>query len=290
MATPKTIQIFLPTGNPRGLRVAEITTRIVRLIEVPRSLLDEFLKMPEAQQVGLYFLVGQADEEAIPKLYVGQSGTVATRLTQHNQSKDFWTRALVAVSLTNSLTQTHATFLEWHCIGQAKQAGRYGLENANAGSKPHTPAPLEADCLEIFDTIRVLSATLGQPIFEPLAKPASETGEKELFFCTAAGTNARGEYTPEGFVVLKGSLGRKENLPSIVGTSSERFRAKLIQSNVMAEDGERVVFQKDYLFNSPSMAAVAVLGRTANGWDTWKSIAGKTLGELKRQSNDQASN
>jgi hypothetical protein len=90
--------------------------------------------------------------------------------------------------------------------------------------------------------------------------------------------------------VLKGSLGRKENLPSIVGTSGERFRAKLIQSGVMAVDGERVVFQKDYLFNSPSMAAVAVLGRTANGWDTWKSIAGKTLGELKRQPKDQASN
>ena len=35
-ATPKTIQIFLPGGDPRGLRVAEITTRIVQVIEVPR--------------------------------------------------------------------------------------------------------------------------------------------------------------------------------------------------------------------------------------------------------------
>lgn len=29
-ATPKTIQIFLPGGDPRGIRVAEITTRIVQ--------------------------------------------------------------------------------------------------------------------------------------------------------------------------------------------------------------------------------------------------------------------
>ena len=35
--TPKTIQIFLPGGDPRGIRVAEITTRIVQAIEVPRS-------------------------------------------------------------------------------------------------------------------------------------------------------------------------------------------------------------------------------------------------------------
>jgi len=27
--SPKTIQIFLPSGEPRGIRIAEITTRIV---------------------------------------------------------------------------------------------------------------------------------------------------------------------------------------------------------------------------------------------------------------------
>ena len=29
-ATAKTIQIYLPTGEPRGIRIAEITTRIVQ--------------------------------------------------------------------------------------------------------------------------------------------------------------------------------------------------------------------------------------------------------------------
>ena len=41
------------------MRVAEITTRIVRVIEVPRSQLADFLKMPEAQQVGVYVLMGE---------------------------------------------------------------------------------------------------------------------------------------------------------------------------------------------------------------------------------------
>ena len=40
-ATAKTIQIFLPGGDPRGIRVAEITTRIVQVIEVPRSLVQD---------------------------------------------------------------------------------------------------------------------------------------------------------------------------------------------------------------------------------------------------------
>ena len=47
---PQTIQIFLPAGDPRGVRVAEITTRIVRVIEVTRSQLADFLKMPGAQK------------------------------------------------------------------------------------------------------------------------------------------------------------------------------------------------------------------------------------------------
>ena len=36
--TPKTIPIFLPGGDPHGIRIAETTTRIVQVIEVPRNL------------------------------------------------------------------------------------------------------------------------------------------------------------------------------------------------------------------------------------------------------------
>ena len=53
---PKTIQIFLPSGHPQGIRIAEITTRIVRVIDVPRSMVSTFCAMPEALQVGLYDL------------------------------------------------------------------------------------------------------------------------------------------------------------------------------------------------------------------------------------------
>jgi hypothetical protein len=67
MPRPQTIQIFLPTGDPRGMRVAEITTRIVRVIEVPRSQLADFLKIPEAQQVGVYFLMGELSEAGLPR-------------------------------------------------------------------------------------------------------------------------------------------------------------------------------------------------------------------------------
>ena len=281
MTRPQTIQIFLPSGDPQGIRIAEITTRIVRVIEVPRSLLAEFLKMPEAQQVGVYYLVGPAEEGEGDALYIGQSGNVGTRLAQHNENKDFWNRALVAVSLTNSLTQTHALFLEWLGIRDAKAAGRYALDNGNAGARPHTPAPLEADCQEIQDTVRVLLATLGYPVFEAVGKSATKESA-EMFFCRANGVDGRGLYTPEGFVVLKGSTGRRKDVPSLKDTAHARFRAGLLESGLLRVEGERVVVVRDYVFASPSMAAVALLGRTANGWLEWKNAAGKTLHEVKR--------
>ena len=270
------------------MRVAEITTRIVRVIEVPRSQLADFLKMPEAQQVGVYFLMGELSEAGLPRTYIGQSGSVGKRLEQHHQNKDFWNRAFVVISLTNSLTQTHALFLEWLAIAEATKAGRYGLENGNTGSQPYTPAPLQADCHEIHETAATLLATLGQPIFEPLTSAPTAKGIVELFYCKGSGADGVGEYTTEGFVVHKGSKGRAEIVPSIQGTSHERMRSQLITEGILTEiagsAGSLLVFTRDHLFSSPSTAAMTVMGRSANGWVEWKTASGKTLDEVKRHS------
>ena len=233
----------------------------------------------------MYFLLGELSETGLPRVYIGQSGSVGARLVQHNQSKDFWNRVLVVISLTNSMTQTHALFLEWFAISEATKAGRYNLENGNAGARPHTPAPLEADCHEIHETAATLPATLGQPIFEPLTNAPAFPGEKkELFYCKGSGADGIGEYTTEGFVVLKGSRGRVENVVSIQGKSNERFRNQLVTEGILAVQDGMLVFTRNHLFASPSMAAMALMGRSANGWVEWKNPHGKTLDEVKRRS------
>lgn len=284
--TPKTIEIFLPNGDPRGIRSAEITTRIVRAIEVPRALLPAFLQMPESDQVGLYFLFGQS-LESDPELYIGQTGTLRDRLKLHEKEKAFWNRAVVIVTLTNRLTQTHALFLEWRAINEAKSVGRYSLVNGNAGGKPYTPAPLEAECVEIYETTRMLLATLGHPVFEPLITKQPVTTEasnqQQIFFCKASGAEGRGVFTQDGFVVLHGSSGRKESVTSIKGTTDDEYREKLIADQVVRVEGDRIIFMKDHLVGSPSRAAMALSGRTANGWQEWKTVDGRTADELIRQ-------
>jgi len=284
-ATPKTIQIFLPSGEPHGIRIAEITTRIVQVIEVPRSLLSSFLSMEQSCQVGVYFLIGEDTEDGDRLVYVGQTGDLRARLTAHNQKKDFWERALVLISKTNSLTQTHALFLEWHALQQIRSAGRFADENGNSGSRPHTPAPLEAECFEVFETGGILVSSLGYPLFDPVAKPKQSQEPAEILNLRSPsnGVEAKGLYTAEGFVVLAGSVGRINTAPSL-GETNERWRQRLLDGGVMRPDDQgRLVFPKDHLFKSPSGAAIALLGRTANGWREWKSPKSKTLHELIRE-------
>lgn len=280
---PRTIQIFLPSGDPSGIRVAEITTSIVRLVEVPRNQMAEFLKMPEAHQVGLYFLVGRENQDEV---YIGQSGDVGHRLGQHlkNEKKD-WERALVLISLTNNLTQTHALYLESISIEKARQCGRYELNNGNGGQKPHTPIPLKADCDEIHRVGSLLLATLGYPIFEALLDP-SDGDTKEMFFCKRAGVDGKAYYTNEGMVVLKGSSA--PYVPSRKTTQSRLIsqRDALLDKGILEKEGERVVFTKDYLFKSPSGAScLLVLGAT-NGWKEWKTASGQTLDDYIGRNND----
>ena len=277
---PRTIQIYLPDGDPSSIRVAELTTSIVRVIEVPRIRLPEFLKMPEATQVGLYFLFGE-NESQQAMVYIGQSGNVGERLEMHHKKKDFWNKALVVVSLTNNFTQTHALYLEYSSIKAAMAADRYTLENGNAGSKPHTPAPLQADCDDIHETAHTLLATLGFPVFDAVSDKKQGHTVIELFYCTANGASGIGEYTAEGFVIHKGSLGRFLPTASF-GLYNEELRRKLFAQKIIKKENDSILFLKDHLFNSPSMAGSVLLGRSSNGWIDWKDKSGNTLDKVKR--------
>ena len=83
-------------------------------------------------------------------------------------------------------------------------------------------------------------------------------------------------------MLFRSSVGRVDTAPSL-GETNERWRQRLLDAGVMRPDEQgRLVFPKDHLFKTPSGAAIALLGRTANGWKEWKSPQGKTLHELIR--------
>lgn len=100
-ARPKTIQIFLPDGNARGVRIAEITSRTVQAVQIPRKKLDDAAKREEIQRVGVYFLFGDVGDDASkPPAYVGEAENCYRRIVNHLQRKGFWTTAVTIASKT----------------------------------------------------------------------------------------------------------------------------------------------------------------------------------------------
>lgn len=279
---PQTIQIFLPSGDPRGIRVAEITTRIVQAVDAPRSRLTDFMNMRESEQLCLYFLIGEREDGSGNQVYIGQSGDMRKRLLAHNKEKDFWQRVLVITTKTESLTSTHVLFLENLFIQEAKKAGRYVTENCNEGTKSHTPLPLAADCLELFESVRTLVTSLGYPVFEPVAKPSTIESQESILYCKRSGSLARGCYTDEGFVVFKDSVGKADVGRGFHSHSFSRLREGLLQQGKIAVRDGTLVFNEDVLFTSPSGASAVVCGTTCNGWLDWKNTEGVTLHDLKR--------
>ena len=302
----KTIQIYLPKGNPRGLRLAEMTTRTVRLIEIPRIHIDDFFAMPEANQVGLYFLVGDTDSIDKPLLCIGQTGDLKRRLNQHHE-KEFWTRAFVMLSTNNSMTQTHALYMEHKAIATAIEVGRYEIKNGNTGNRPHTPDPLKADCEELFYTLDVLLSTLGQPIFETLSISENKTYRTELasivnndeqvttdiemptieltppiFYYKVKDGDAQGYYDDDGFVILAGSLIRKAQTPSAPPFVTRLKENLLGSGKLIAVNDKSYKLTENQIFKTPSGASALVSGRSTNGWIEWKNEAGQTLDSIYR--------
>jgi hypothetical protein len=274
----KTIQIYLPDGNPKSIKIAEITSRTVMVIQIPRSKLDVALSRNEINNVGLYFLIGGKEEEILQPLYIGEAEDVAKRLKQHNKQKDFWNTAVAVISKTQYFTKTHIKFLEYYCHSEAVKAGRYKTENSNIPQKPFISEAMESDLLDNFDTIKMLVSTLGFPIFDSIKRPEKD----EILVCKGKGAVAEGVYTEDGLVILKGSKCNAIETKSYHKYLTD-IRKKLIDEEILVENNNTLEFKADYAASSPSTASAIVLARNANGWIEWKYKDGKTLDEVKRQ-------
>lgn len=273
----KTIQIFLPDGNPRGVRIADVTRGTVKCLSISRSNLEYGYKREELINVGIYFLVGISDDGK-NQVYIGEAENCLKRIKQHNQSKDFWNVVLALVSKTGFFTKSHIKYLEWLCHKEAVEANRFILQNSSKPTKPHISESLEADLLKDFEEIKLLVSTLGFPFFDTIKKPI----KKNLLFCKGRDAKAEGEFIEDGLVVFSGSICNK-NLSKSSQNWLAKIRKQLIDSGVLKLDGNVYRFTSDHIFSSPSAAAASVLARSANGWSEWKSREGKTLNELYRK-------
>lgn len=72
-----TIKLFLPFGDAKGVRTAEISNWSGKAIAAPRSELDHFLAREELGKPGVYFLLGVDPDSGRPAAYIGEAESVA---------------------------------------------------------------------------------------------------------------------------------------------------------------------------------------------------------------------
>ena len=281
----KTIQIFLPDGNPNSIKIATIRTRNIEVIYFSRNNLENLYKVMEKRnKVGIYFLTGFNEEKEQEEIYVGEAEDVVERLKQHNKGKDFWQKGYFVIDTNGLLTKSHIKYLENITYNKIKEANRILLNNENEPTKSYVDETVEADLKgDIFEAIEVLlSLLIGNNIFEKIEKKSKS--DNEIFICKdSKGNYAEGKYVENGFLVFKNSKCSFDITKSFNGGSEEKMRTFLINSNFLINKDKYYILSNDYLFKSPSLAGAIVLGMRVNGWLYWKNKEGKTLDEIYRK-------
>jgi len=251
----------------------------------------------------IYLLVGpDPDLPGRQLVYVGEGDQVKTRLAAHDsdESKEFFTRAVLVVSKDENLTKAHGRYLESRIIAAIRNAGRAKLANVTEPPFTGLPEPEIADMERVLDEIEILLPVLGFDVLRPAGQEAGAPSRANevagtvapvtadldtLFTFTEAGTDARAREASDEFVVLAGSRAKYQEVPSC-SEGLKRRRAQLIADGVLVADGDGkfLLFTADTAFDSPSGAAGTVYGGNVSGNRYWKhATTGQCYGDWRKR-------
>ena len=271
------VKIFVPDGDPEGLRVIEKSNWTGQGIVFPRSLFAEVRHREELNRTGVYVLWGPGGSGQLPRAYMGEGGVLLPRLDSHAKNKDFWTHGIAFTSKDQSLNKAHVQYLEARLVQLAAEAKRCELDNTNVPQMPALSGADTADAELYLADMLLCLPVVGVSFFE---KPQGPTGKSRELFLSAKGIQARGYEGPGGFVVRSGSQAVKNEVVSIHTYLSD-LRKALLNQNIFEDTGTAYRLAQDYIFTSPSTAAGVLLGRSANGRAEWKDAERRSLKEIQ---------
>jgi len=132
------------------------------------------------ERAGVYFLLGPGDSSGTYQVYVGKSPAgVASRIVQHEASKDWWDRALVVVAgRLEGFTSAEVAWLEAEFVARLRANVGQSVANRNQpteGTLPSYMLPeLEAQIHPIEAVLRLLG------VLTTSSEPQIVTGEAGL--------------------------------------------------------------------------------------------------------------
>lgn len=277
----KTINITLVDNTPQGVQVLTIANRICQAYVVPRTRLH-YLTTEQRTLVGksvLYILLQSQPKGSTqkPQAYIGQTDDIVKRAKDHEGKKAFWDRIIIFFASNDEITSTEVEYFEHKAITEALQIEHYDLnENKQIPKGKTIPIHRKAPADDFFKDVKMLLTIIGCDILDGSSDKACTSLDTNTptFYIKGKDADAVGRYSDGKFTVLKGSVFSCTEAPSYTGKGKQFIGEHCtVVSGILR-------LKEDYTFNSPSAAAKYVLGRSANGWITWKNEKGQTLTDV----------
>ena len=276
MGFNKTIQMCIFDGNPNGRIMCELSNWNGRVYKISRNDLGEFAHRSDSEYTGVYFLFGR-DEENNDTVYIGEAERMLVRLKQHLRDRDYWNDCVVVISKDNILNKAHVKYLENKFYNLASDSKRASIVNSTVPTCSSISEFDEAMLEEFIENSKLLVNTLGYKVFEKVDTSVVDNELELMYIRAARGANAKGFLVSDGFLVVKDSRIAFDTTASMPDTLV-KFRSRLIEKGIISTD---YVFQNDYIFTSPSLAASVVMGRSANGRTEWKTVDGRCIKDIE---------
>lgn len=167
MTDPYTIRIYVPDGDPEGIRIVDRMNWKGKGIVFPRSKWQEVRQRPEFGEAGVYILQGYregADENEPPTIYVGKAAReIRTRIEAHDKNKEFWDTGVIFVGELNA---ANVDWLEYALVDHAEKAKRCRLDNGTAPQESPLSEAERADTRAFLKEILQILPLLGIRSFE----------------------------------------------------------------------------------------------------------------------------
>lgn len=289
----KKLTVYMIDGTAYGPRLSEIGNWVGKAIYSPRATVNRIMNRPEFDNPGIYCLKGDPTVDAFDeKIYIGEAENIRTRLKQHlsDPNKDF-KELIFFVSKDELLTKTQIRYLESRLVQLALAAKSAQIDNGNSPSLPTLHEADISDMEYFLEQIKLILPVMGFKflISSTADQRPNEISEKggvhETYFIRTKTFKAIMTETDQGYIVAKGSEAKK----SLSNSCTETYinmRRKLVETRIMVESGDKLIFAEDAVFNSPSAASNMVLGRNSNGFTEWVNEKGLTFKEVQEKINN----
>jgi len=145
MNVPYTIRIFVPEGDPNGLRIISNVNWTGTGVVFPRDKWESALEHGNIKKPGIYILWGYNDDPEDPRIrvYIGEGDYVPDRIKMHLDKRDFWAHAIVFTS--DTLNKAYIRYIESMLVARARKYNRCIVEN---GTDPAKPPMSASDCAD----------------------------------------------------------------------------------------------------------------------------------------------